>query len=77
MTLDVKPTPTGYRLHVSQFRDAIVESEDEFPGMLLQNMKRLLSGELASSSNGDTLGLPPTQDSSHHQDYYVFSRKSL
>ena len=23
------------------------------------------------------LGLPPTQDSSHHQDYYIFSRESL
>ena len=23
-----------------------------------------------------TLGLPPTQDSSHHQDYYIFSRES-
>ena len=22
------------------------------------------------------LGLPPTQDSSHHQDYYIFSRES-
>ncbi len=25
---------------------------------------------------GYTLGLPPTQDSSHHQDYYIFSRES-
>ena len=23
------------------------------------------------------LGLPPTQDASHHQDYYIFSRESL
>ncbi len=23
-----------------------------------------------------TLGLPPTQDSSHHDDYYIFSRES-
>ena len=23
-----------------------------------------------------TLGLPPTQDASHHQDYYIFSRES-
>ena len=22
------------------------------------------------------LGLPPTQDASHHQDYYIFSRES-
>ena len=24
-----------------------------------------------------TLGLPPTHDSSHHQDYYIFSSESL
>ena len=23
-----------------------------------------------------TLGLPPTQDASHHQDFYIFSRES-
>ncbi len=26
---------------------------------------------------GYILGLPPTQDASHHQDYYIFSGESL
>ncbi len=32
---------------------------------------------LFSYSDYHTLDLPPTQDASHHQDYYIFSRKSL
>ena len=30
-----------------------------------------------NSCNTYKLGLPPTQDASHHQDYYIFSRESL
>ncbi len=33
-----------------------------------------MSGELLVN---DHLGCPPSQDSSHHQDYYIFSRESL
>ncbi len=28
-------------------------------------------------SDGYELGCPPSQDASHHQEYYIFSRESL
>ena len=36
-------------------------------------MAMLVLGRV-STYTAYTLGLPPTQDASHHQDYYIFSR---
>ena len=40
--------------------------------------KRRCLGEkkLSNRLNGDSLGCPPSQDASHHQDYYIFSKGS-
>ena len=41
------------------------------PSSAEQNIESLVNLE------GYSLGCPPAQDSSHHQDYYIFSRGSL
>ena len=59
------------RFHAKEFSAAHQRRED---GKRLQEVNRF-------DGSGAVLkcwkfGLPPTQDSSHHQDYYIFSRES-
>ena len=57
----------GLGLHELTVLAATLEHliHDEVPGEL---------GEMVERDMIYMLGLPPTQDASHHQDYYIFSR---
>ena len=44
---------------------------------VIENDVPLFQGGVVPLKSNEMLDLLPTQDSSHHQDYYIFSRESL